>query len=245
MKLRQLTAAGIEQILQFIQRLREGSTEGVPHELLNGSESTREIAGSPEVSHQQFKSRFAFAAWIAEQLDAVGDRAVAEDPAFWAWLTVFLFDEVCPVDSETGRRKVRADYRYIPSFGIWKHFYRHLLAGPYSIYRAHRDNPGAARALLVQPLHSPGDVVEQIASRRELATSPAVVGAATLLYLNGATGKLRRGSGGKDAGSARRFSKVMMQLDVTYDLFTLTPDQLVQILPGEFDRFRSPSGAAS
>jgi hypothetical protein len=136
---------------------------------------------------------------------------------------------------------VGADWRHIPQFGNYRAFYRHLLAGPFTLYRAHARAIANARALLVQPLHKPGEFVEQLASRPELATSPAIVGAATLLYLDPKKGALKRGAGGSGAGSPRRFAAVVAQFDVTYDLFTLTPEQLAAILPPEFDKFKNAS----
>src|SRR5262249_16830000 len=114
----------------------------------------------------------------------------------------------------------------------------HLLAGPYRIYRAHRDNPQRALVLLCGPLDRPGDIVEQFASRQELVTNPTVIESATRLYVDPATNRPRRGAGGKSAGSARRLADVLEQFDVTWDLYTLTPDGLLTLLPHEFDRFR-------
>ena len=72
-------------------------------------------------------------------------------------------------------RKPGALARHIPEPGNFQRYYRHLLAGPYRIYRAHRDDPQRALALLCQPLDSPGDVVEQLASRQELVTNRGIM----------------------------------------------------------------------
>jgi hypothetical protein len=84
-----------------------------------------------------------------------------------------------------------------------------------------------------------GDVVEQLASRQEIVTNKAIVGAATKLYYDRVTGAPRRGAGGKGAGSARRLADIINQLDLTWDLYAMSENDLIARLPAEFDRFKS------
>ena len=35
-----------------------------------------------------------------------------------------------------------------------------------------------------------------------------------------------------------RFAEVLMQLDVVWDLYQMSPEELIAMLPPEFDRFR-------
>lgn len=109
------------------------------------------------------------------------------------------------------------------------------------IYRAHRDRPQVALALLAGPLAKPGEVVEQFAARMEWVTNPSVMEVVTSLYLDKAKGKLRRGAGGKGRGSARRLAAILWQFDRTFDLYSVPPMQLIGMLPGEFERYRGKS----
>lgn len=99
--------------------------------------------------------------------------------------------------------------------------------------------------MLYNPLSKPGDIVEQSASRQEFVTNKAVVEAATRLYIDGASRTAKKGAGGKGPGSARRFAEVLNQLDVTWDLYAMSADDLLSILPAEFNRFRNSSPANS
>jgi hypothetical protein len=47
------------------------------------------------------------------------------------------------------------------------------------------------------------------------------------------------------AGCARRLADVLKQFDVTWDLYAMTTDGLLGLLPGEFDRFRTPAAAVA
>jgi hypothetical protein len=72
--------------------------------------------------------------------------------------------------------------RAMPLVDNYQKFYRHLLVGPFLIVRAHRDAPDRAIAMLCNPLWKPGEIAEQLASRKELVTNRAVAEVATRLY---------------------------------------------------------------
>ena len=93
-------------------------------------------------------------------------------------------------------------------------------------------------ALLANPPHQPGDIAEQLASRQELVTNPSVMEVATRLYINPETGRPKRGAAGRGPGSARRLAAVLNQLDLTWDLYGLDPDKLLDLLPEEFNQFQ-------
>jgi hypothetical protein len=181
------------------------------------------------------------AAYLDPILGSCGVADVEHDCGLWAWLALFYFDALCPV-RRNNRREPGQIARWIPEVNNYLRYYRHLLAGPYRIYRAHRDDPQRARALLCGPVSNPGEVVEQFASRQELVTNPTVVECLARLYYDPAAGRLRRGSGGSTEGSARRLADVLGQFDVTWDLRALGVERLVCLLPGEFDRFRALPG---
>ena len=139
---------------------------------------------------------------------------------------------------------------WVPQIRDYRRYYRHLLAGPYRIYRAHRAQPENAWSLLGGPFGSHGEVVEQFASRLEIVTNRGLIESLTTLYWDTATKKLRRGAGGKDAGSARRLADVLQQFDLTWACTALTSPCLLGLLPKEFDKFRpkpapEPSPAAA
>jgi hypothetical protein len=42
----------------------------------------------------------------------------------------------------------------------------------------------------------------------------------------------------------RRLVAVIQQFDLTYDLYAMTADQILTLLPPEFDRWRRPAATA-
>jgi hypothetical protein len=196
------------------------------------------ISDAVEIEKRTFGSRLEAAKYLDEQFSTAELTDVERDVGLWSWLALFYFDELCPADS-SGARRPGERARYIPEAANFQRYYRHLLAGPYRIFRAHRRAPEKALAVLCQPLNRPGDLVEQLASRQELVTNSAIMEVATVLYVDAATGKPKRGSQTKTVGAVRRLADVLSQFDVTWDLYSTQLGELLGILPAEFNRFRA------
>ena len=62
--------------------------------------------------------------------------------------------------------------------------------------------------------------------------------AADKLYWDEKSGALKKGAQGKAAGTPRRLVRFMRQLRRTYDPPAMTADQLVCVLPREFERWK-------
>jgi len=157
----------------------------------------------------------------------------------WNWLGLFYFNQLCQ-PSPNGTRKPGKNYRYllppVTSTDHFRHYYRHLLAGPYRVLRLH---PEGARALLSNSVDEAGDFNEQVASRLELVTNRAFVGAIDALYFDSDKDKPKRGAlNYKKPGTLRRLIDLHSQLDMTYDLYSLSTAQFLQLLPREFERWR-------
>jgi hypothetical protein len=96
-------------------------------------------------------------------------------------------------------------------------------------------------SLLCGSVQQQGLLVTLIASRPSLVTCQAVVGAATRLYYDSGKGRNRTGLSGKGPGSPRRFADILSQLDLTWDLHSLSTEELLSLLPAEFDEFHRKS----
>lgn len=240
--LRRFTEAGIARFAEVIDELRAGNDADVAALLVDES-LTQRLSEDDVVDVVPFENRRA----AAEHLDRLlvpfesqlGD--VERDRGLWAWLAAAWIDIIAP-KNDSGRRKIGASARWIPVTDDYRKYYRHLLAGPFRIYRAHRDNPDRAMAVLATEVGSPGEVVEQLASRQEIVTNRNLLDAITELYYEPESGSLKRGAAGKDAGGARRLAgDILVQLDLTWDIYGMDPGEILALLPEEFDRFREAS----
>lgn len=232
-ELRSLTDTGRRTAADILARIRSGESTAVDMRELEDSRLSRPL-GVTYISPNgaSLSTRWHLGGWLIKTFGATGDMV---NTGAWSWLALDLFDLLCP--SVAGSRRVREDARYLLEADDYRKAYRHLLAGPYLLMQAHRGDPDAVRGLLATAPDAPGEVYEQLAARKYTVTSRAVVQAATFLYFDLNTGKLKRGAGGSAAGSPRRLSEVLQQFDLTYDLQAIPANHLLNILPKEFARF--------
>lgn len=237
MKLRRFNTDGVTAFANYRARLALEPSLLPPLQLLEDPALTEQMPGDVDVPARSFMNRLEAGVFLNETIDATGINLPERDQGLWTWLTLFYFDEVCPSDGY-GNRDPQNEARLVAQVDNFQRFYRHLLLGPFLIVRAHREDPQRAIAFLCKPLWEPGEIVEQLASRKELVTNRAVAEAATRLYYDPSSGSFKRGAGSSVKGAPRRLAALLNQLDITWYLYGLGVDELLHLLPKEFDRFR-------
>jgi len=238
MKLRRFTAAGIEAFSGYLSRLRAGEAQPPPEELLEDEACTVPVQGSRMVEPRPFASRLDFAKYAHRILAGSEPNQVLNDVGLWSWLSLYYFDQVCP-PGRAGARHPGREYRHIPEPGF-RYGRRHLLSGAYLVYTIYGLGDRLAEYLLYTALPIESDLFNEIVSRQNLVTNPVVVEAAGRLYFDPVSRKPRRGVfQGTTAGNIRRFIMVIQQLDLNYDLYSMTCDELLGLLPPEFDPWKS------
>ena len=236
MRLHRFNNEGLQRFHDFLDALSANPAHPIPSDLLTDASCLVSVRPAVDIEPRQFVNRLEAATYLDARLSDVTCCDVHRDVGLWTWLTLFYFDQVCPSNAHA-RRKPRERACYVPAIGEARRHYRHLLAGPWRVYRAHRDDPRRAMVLLYQPLHKLNHFVYQLVSRQELVTNPAVIGSATRLYLS-PQDRPRRGASGQGPGGVFRFAALMNQIDLTWDLYEMTADRILDMLPAEFDRFR-------
>lgn len=238
MRLSRFNEAGIRAFREIIDKCRQGEVLKTPLSILDVPELINESL-TAEIPAQTFETRLEAATAISIVLDKASIPDDMQDSGLWAWLSAAYFDTICPPDSN-GFRKAGADYRYIPS-DSYKDFYRHLLRGPLRIHRLFKHSLDSAMIILCQMPASPGDFVEQLAARQERISSQGVIGAATAMYYDVASGKPKRGAApnSRKPGTLRRYLDVLDQIELNYDLQSIGQRQLLDLLPREFLPWRN------
>lgn len=236
--LRRLNSNGLERLGAFLGSLKTDTPQPVPVEILTLPDTSEDIGVAIEIDPRTFGSRLEAARYLDGKLSGSGLRGIERDIGIWAWLALYYFEQLCPAD-RLGQRDPGEYARYLlEPKKAWR-YYKHLLAGPYLIYRAHRDNPNRAMALLSGPVHHLTEFVNQLAPRQETVTNKAILQAITDLYIDQDSGEPKRGARTKGPGGPRRLATVMNQLDVTWDLYAVSTESFLQCLPREFDRFKA------
>ncbi|HBI47094.1 MAG TPA: hypothetical protein DDY78_30210 [Planctomycetales bacterium] len=236
--LRRLNAVGMERLAGFLDSLKTEMAQGAPVDILTHPDTSQDVGVAIEIEPRTFGSRLEAARYLDGKLSDSGLRDVERDIGLWGWLALFYFDELCPADKR-GRRDPGEQTRYILEPRKGRRYYKHLLAGPYLIVRAHRDNPDRALALLHGPLHFLSEFVNQLAARQETVTNKALLQAITYLYIDPKTREPKQRARSKGPGGPRRLATILNQLDVTWDLYAVTTESFLECLPPEFDRFKA------
>ena len=230
--IRALNAVGIEQFRGYLARLRSGVLADPPRSLLDDSSYTMELPTDIEVSEDRFPSRMVLGKYLCELFAPLRPEELDRNMGLWSWMSLYFFDQVCPVKQD-GTRPPGQDYRHIPDFS-YRYRHRHLLYGPYQVYRRH----AAFSALLLSgPVNSESAIYHEIVSRQDLIANRGVIEAILDLYLDRKRMAPKHGSQDPKAppGSIRRFVRVLQQLDVNYDIYGISGKDICSLLPAEFD----------
>ena len=82
---------------------------------------------------------------------------------------------------------------------------------------------------------------QQLASRMQVVSNHSLVEVVDRLYYDSApngTGRPKRGALTRTRpGNLRRLVAVIQQFDLTYDLYAMSPDEILDLLPDEFTRW--------
>ncbi len=238
--LRRLNEEGIRLFHLYLDSLAGDAPQEHPAGLLVDEETSTPIpAVHVEIEKRRFERRFDLARYLHERFEPHAEalREVERDKGLWAWLALLWFETLCPAGR--GHRRQPGDRaRWIPMLDKRRLYHRHLVLGPYLVYRAFAPEAERAMALLFDPPNRSRSTLVREITERTFATSPAVVEGVTRLYYAKEKGQMKRGAGGAAPGSVKRFVDLMSQLDRTYDLWAINCDQLLSLLPDEFSKYR-------
>jgi hypothetical protein len=239
MELRKFNDAGLERFRAYLHAAGEGATVEPPRHLLADPAASQPVGDGLPIENIGFESRLPLARYLDGLLEDLPERPeyIAGDVHLWSWLALFYFDQVCPANDK-GRRRPGRDYRHILEPG-YPNGHRHLLAGPYLVYTVYGWGESLSKLALHTPLSIESAFHHQIATRQGFITNRGIMEALHLLYYDEARDRPKRGSAMnvQSPGSLSRFIDIVQQLDLTYDLYSMSGPEIVSLLPPEFDRW--------
>lgn len=180
-----------------------------------------------------FSSKYEMGKYLCNKLSPVDSSNLLNLPGLWNWFSYLWFDQVCPIENE--KRKVYQISRYIYDFDFRK-YYRHLILSSWFIYENHKKY---SKVMLYNPVYQVGDMHEQLASRQDIFTNKNLIEVAYNLYWDENNESLKTGATSKNYdGNVRRLIDVSFQLDLTYDLHVMSADDILSLLPSEFNAWK-------
>ena len=121
-------------------------------------------------------------------------------------------------------------------------YYRHNFFSAFFVYESHVDNLSDVEALLYRKIDEPkGEFLEQVLATSDVAHS---VGArlANRLYFDAVRREIRPGASSKGPGTVRRLTAAYLnQIKLNIDFKSMSVEELLKVLPSEFDRFKVPA----
>jgi hypothetical protein len=241
-----LNDEGVRRFATFVDQLRSAPTSPVPFSLLEDSATSEPAEFEAKIDKEPYGRVFTSAFELGEYLNdvvlsAVPKAEISRNYRLWNWLSLYLFDQLCP--SVDGERDPRETAAYVLGKQmIYTRYYRHFVRSAWLAVNRHGKfakvllKPVSAKALA--PVAVRTDIPMQLSATQSFVESQSVVKAAHLLYYDEAADKVKKGAGGSGAGSPRRLVTILNQFDRTYDLHAAPAERIVELLPKEFNRFR-------
>ena len=233
--LRRLTAEGIAEARAFLTRLREEpDAEREPsRELLYRQPYSRPYSEEVRVERRGFRNRREAGAYLSPLLAPVRHR-ITDDAGVWSWLGMFYFPEIA--GALEGRSRDIALEAFVFSDDesttekrrSYQRRYRHLLRGSWLLWERHRED---AAFLLDEDITTFTDLADRVFSDFRVFNSAGVVPLAIRLYAEGEQLKERYS---RSPGGLRHLLRVLPQLELTYDVYGMAPDALLDVLPDDF-----------
>lgn len=227
---------GEDKFREYIQTLRQNPSISRPD--LNTEPFSREFSPQIEIDEtKRFNTKMELARYVDKCLSNAGIRRenILGENGLWTWLAYIWFDQLAPARNN-GLRDIKEEAKYICS-SDYRDYYRHFIAGPYSIYSLHGERN--SWIFLYSPVCEHNDFIEQFASRQFIISHRNIVETITKLYLDTRTNKPKRGAQSRNRkGNIRRFVSVIQQFELTYDIYSMSPEQILNLLPAEFDEWK-------
>jgi hypothetical protein len=232
LKLRRFNSDGILAFREFLSSCRQNPDTELPRGMLEDSTLTEVVDASISVADNHFETKGDAARYFESVLRPIRTEELSKDAGLWSWLTLLFFDSVCP--AEAGARVVKNDYHYIFEPTNTRHFYRHLL---FISWRVLTLAPVHHRLFLHSRLSMLDKMTTEVMKRLYMTRIPCIFEVLDRLYWSESTRAPKKGMIGskeREGDLTHRLPLRIRQLEMTYDLMSLTADQLIEILGAEF-----------
>ena len=233
-----LNESGIEEFLKQLNEIRIGNRHDLNRDFLDNKHFTFPFDKEVEIEDLIFPTKREMIIYLCGLLDLNNNKHLYYHRGLWTWLAAFYFNSLTTVD-KNGKRKINEDAKYIlmePK--NWRRYYRHLLASLQGLYIVNLKI--CLCHFLAYPVHIWSDLHEQLFAYQQIATNKPLIGAANKLYWDEKNSKIKKGAGSSGPGTPRRFSSIVGQFEITFDLNAMSSQNILSLFPNqEFKKWES------
>lgn len=231
------TTIGNKEFSGYIQNLKTNGDTPVPTHILSQSPFSMAFKPEIEIENTIFETRYEFGAYLNSLFETIPRNALMKNEGLWNWLALFYIDQLIPVNSRGGREMGEvARYVYNPRY---TKYYLHLVAATWDLYTKFGED---SKLFLFTPINKINKFIRELAARQNMITNKNLIRAVQMLYwkeTQGGKETIKRGAiSKKKPGNLYRFIAVMNQFDTNYDLYAMKPEDIIRLLPGEFDTWK-------
>lgn len=233
-----LTPIGNKEFINFIINLKKDSSSPIPSQILDQSPFIEVFKPEINIENKQFATRFEFGAYLHSIFKEYPRDTLVKNEGLWNWLSLFYIDQL--IISDTKGKKIVGEmsrYAYNPHYTS---FYRHLVAGSWDIYSRYEEE---SKLFLYTPMNKTSQLILDLACRQNIISNRNLIKVVQILYWqnkgNG-LGAIKIGAVTKrKPGNLARLIAFLNQLDTTYDFYGMNPEDVLTLLPSEFDVWKN------
>lgn len=235
LKIRQFNNEGLAQFSKYLEEIKIRSQDRLPHDFVTDNAYSIELTDDISIEIKFFENKSDFITYLYPLVRKIRIDNLYYRSSLWSWLAAAYFDTLCP-QLDDGSRKIESLDRYILNTNQWNRYYRHLIASPLRLYHEIGDD-NLSKIYLFGRANRHGDILEQLASRQEIATVKGILDAVIKLYWDKDRSRPKLGTTNRNKpGNIRRLAgSVIPQFQMTYDLNSMTGEDILKLLPKEFD----------
>ncbi len=241
-RIREFNKTGLQRFEQLLDKLKDNppltqwneKLRSEIDEILFNNEFTSEFGEGYDIDRdKEFENRYHFGKYL---FGIFRSKHVEKEIGMLSWLALLFFDQVCKKSAKSNRLQILSKYRYIPEIENSWRFYRHLVLTPVLVWQRLKED---SILLLSNPLYESGDAVEQLMSRQDFIANERILTVAKKLYFDEQKKKPKpRTFSDSEPGNAKRLARdIVPQLSMTYDLYDAPVNQIIDLLPSEFDQW--------
>ena len=252
----EMTTDGIQEAKEYLTILREGKRLRTWRrdldQLLSDPVNAQPLNPEVLIERRAFANRREAGEYLYPLLSPMGVGRITGNQFLWSWLGMLFLEQATTNNQDGTPRISRSDEAYVldPRLQSLTNTsgHRHRLMAAYETYAKHGER---AWCMLDQPLHRMERFTLRIFGAPILFNSTGVVELAHLLYADRQTRRYKSGFAGAgergethSPGSLPRLINILNQLYMNFDVYGMTAEQLLQLLPEEFDHWKPAAVSA-
>ena len=227
--IRRLNDEGLNTFEKYINERVCNKNPASVNFLLEDERFSESLVLDIKIENRAFETRYDMGQYLTEIFGLIDMQPFLGDRGIWSWIALFWFDQLCLPNAKPSK-----PYNYILSSN-YNHRPRHAIFTTWMLVNRYKER---SRFLLSKAPDKRGELIEQLAARQHLINCKGVMLAADRLYSDNKQKTFKKGSTSRTRrGNVDRFIKYLQQLELTYDLGTITEDALTSMLPDEYSAF--------